>query len=253
MKRSQRHNWKHTDAPVYKGRWGRWVGGWAGGWVAAVMPWQRQNTACRPADLSLAPTVCLLILIPWPPCQENTNEGSMLIVTTCVFVSKSFVQIKLIIKKKKMKPSDLILCDVSSKVKESGTGTLTTTAWMAPQTPPPGKSGPRSSTTPATSGRTWDDEMYEMNTKLSPPALSHFFPRLRHSPPEDVCSSFPPAPARWASTWWPPTGSSSSMPPGTPPTTFRVSSGSTALASWRRSLCTGSSHRWAWRQSWCTD
>lgn len=52
----------------------------------------------------------------------------------------------------------LFWCDVSLKVKASGSGTSTTIAWTAPPTPPPGKSGPKSLTTPATRGRTRSDE-----------------------------------------------------------------------------------------------
>ena len=40
------------------------------------------------------------------------------------------------------------------KVKASGSGTLTTIVWMAPPTPPPGRSGPKSLTTPVTQGNT---------------------------------------------------------------------------------------------------
>ena len=72
------------------------------------------------------------------------------------------------------------------------------------------------------------------------PALSLSYAFL-----EVVCSSSQREPARSASTWWLPTGSSSSMPPGTRPTTSRVSSESTALANWRPSTSTGSLPRWA--------
>lgn len=159
--------------------------------------------------------------------QRGASPTMIMIVTT-------------IVQKSKMKPSHLIWCDVSLKVKASGSGTSTTTAWTAPQTPPPGKSGQKSSTTPATQGRTRSEETEQIEILA---VLKLFLTFFVTPPTGGVCSSFPPAPARWASTWWRPTGSSSLTPPGTLPMTFRVSSGSTALARPRRSLCTGSSPR----------
>lgn len=48
--------------------------------------------------------------------------------------------------------SGFLNCNMSVKVKASGSGTLTTIAWMAPLTPPPGRSGLKSLTTPVTRG-----------------------------------------------------------------------------------------------------
>lgn len=41
---------------------------------------------------------------------------------------------------------------MSVKVKASGSGTLTTIAWMAPLAPPPGRSGLKNLMTPVTQG-----------------------------------------------------------------------------------------------------
>lgn len=126
--------------------------------------------------------------------------------------------------------------------------------------PPPERSGLKSLTTPVTQGnvtlcneqhikdQTFETIQPDLHVKRilkqSAPQLNS--PSVFLSFAEVVCSSSQHEPAPLASTWWQPIGSSSSMRPGTPPTTSRVSSECIALASSRLSTSTGSLPRWAW-------
>ena len=119
MKRSQCCNWKHTEMLVMmagRAGWGYWYS-----------PTAEKLVATPP---------------PTPPKKEtDKNFGRMLwrvfvvIWWWCWWTSIS-----------------LVFLFFFGKVMASGSGTLTTIAWMAPPLPPPGRNGQRISMTRATPG-----------------------------------------------------------------------------------------------------
>lgn len=141
--------------------------------------------------------------------------------------------------------SRFLICNMSVKVKESGSETSTTTVWTAPQTLWPERSGLKSLTTPVTQGNMLLHFLLNVKDWLN----FCIFTQLTSCPlicfsSEVVCSSFQHEPALLASTLWQPTESSSLTPHGIPPMTSRVSSGCTDSDRSGLSTCTDSWPRW---------